>query len=112
MTGEKARSKTDLSQVRRGSSVIVFSGSYLVYIYDFFMNVPQSGHRRYLCYKKKLRKKKKGMCSMEKEQKIRMCIQTYVNLYGVVPSAQELLEWLGVSYEDMIPEFFDQKIVA
>ena len=55
---------------------------------------------------------KKGVCSMEKEQKIRMCIQTYVNLYGVVPSAQELLEWLGVSYEDMIPEFFDQKIVA
>ena len=49
---------------------------------------------------------------MEKEQKIRMCIQTYVNLYGVVASAQELLEWLGVSYEDMIPEFFDQKIVA
>ena len=55
MTGEKARSKTDLSQVRRGSSVIVFSGSYLVYIYDFFMNDPQSRHRRYLCYKKKIR---------------------------------------------------------
>ena len=56
--------------------------------------------------------KRKGMCSMEKEQKIRMCIQTYVNLYGTAPSAQEMLEWLGASYEDMIPEFFDQKIVA
>ena len=55
---------------------------------------------------------KKGVCSMEKEQKIRMCIQTYVNLYGTAPSAQELLEWLGASYEDMIPEFFDQKNVA
>ena len=49
---------------------------------------------------------------MEKEQKIRMCIQTYFNLYGTAPSAQELLEWLGASYEHMIPEFFDQKIVA
>ena len=49
---------------------------------------------------------------MEKEQKIRLCIQTYVNLHGIKPSAQELLEWLGASYEDMIPEFFDQKIVA
>ena len=55
---------------------------------------------------------KKGVCSMEKEQKIRMCIQTYVNLYGTAPSAQEMLEWLGASYEDMIPEFFDQKNVA
>ena len=49
---------------------------------------------------------------MEKEQKIRVCIQTYFNLCGTAPSAQELLEWLGASYEDMIPEFFDQKIVA
>ena len=49
---------------------------------------------------------------MEKEQTIRLCIQTYVNLHGIKPSAQELLEWLGASYEDMIPEFFDQKIVA
>ena len=53
-----------------------------------------------------------GCAHMEKEQKIRMCIQTYVNLYGTAPSAQEMLEWLGASYEDMIPEFFDQKIVA
>ena len=56
--------------------------------------------------------KRKGCAHMEKEQKIRMCIQTYFNLYGTAPSAQELLEWLGASYEDMIPEFFDQKIVA
>ena len=55
---------------------------------------------------------RKGCAHMEKEQKIRLCIQTYVNLHGIKPSAQELLEWLGASYEDMIPEFFDQKIVA
>ena len=48
----------------------------------------------------------------DKMQEIRMCFQTYFNLYGVVPDVQKLLEWLGASYEDMIPEFFDQKIVA
>lgn len=46
---------------------------------------------------------------MEKNQKdqmqvIRMCIQTFFNLNGVMPSKQELLEWLGASYEDRIPD--------
>ena len=45
-------------------------------------------------------------------QQVRMCIQTYFNLYGSAPSRQEMLEWLGASYEDMIPEFPDQKFVA
>ena len=49
---------------------------------------------------------------MEKEQQIRMCIQTYVNLHGIKLSAQEMLEWLGAPYEDVIPEYLDQKIVA
>ena len=30
-------------------------------------------------------------------QKIRMCIQTYFNLYGVVPDVQVIREWLGAS---------------
>ena len=49
---------------------------------------------------------------MDKEQQIRMCIQTYVNLYGIAPSRQVMLEWLGASYEDMIPECLGQKFVA
>ena len=49
---------------------------------------------------------------MEKEQKIRMCIQTYINLYGIAPSMQEMMEWLGASCKDKIPEFFGQKNVA
>ena len=53
--------------------------------------------------------KRKGMCSMEKEQKIRMCIQTYVNLYGIAPSAQELLEWLGTSCDDRVLGYLNQK---
>ena len=40
-------------------------------------------------------------------QEIRMCIQTYVNLYGVVPSKQVMVEWLGTSYEDQIPDCLD-----
>ena len=29
-------------------------------------------------------------------QEIRMCFQTYFNLYGTSPSEQEMLEWLGM----------------
>ena len=48
----------------------------------------------------------------DKMQQVRMCIQTYFNLYGSAPSLQDMLEWLGASYEDMIPEIPDQKFVA
>ena len=37
-------------------------------------------------------------------QIVRMCIQTFFNLYGAMPSKQELLEWLGASYEGRIPD--------
>lgn len=45
-------------------------------------------------------------------QEIRMCFQTYFNLYGTSPSEQEMLEWLGISYEKQIPEYLDQLCIA
>jgi len=48
----------------------------------------------------------------DKMQEIRMCFQTYFNLYGVVPDIQKLLEWLGASYKDMIPEYMRQRSIA
>ena len=36
-------------------------------------------------------------------QDIRMCIQTFFNLYGYFPTKQVLVEWLGASYEKEIP---------
>lgn len=46
------------------------------------------------------------------EQQIRMCIQTFFNLNGTAPSAQDLLEWLGASYEDEIQMCLEQKNAA
>ena len=40
----------------------------------------------------------------DKMQVIRMCIQTFFNLYGAMPSKKEMLEWLGATYEDWIPD--------
>ena len=40
-------------------------------------------------------------------QEIRMCFQTYFNMYGTVPSEQEMLEWLGTSYENEIPKYMN-----
>ena len=56
----------------------------------------------------KINKKiRRGCAYMKKQsdrvQDIRMCIQTYFNLYGAVPTRQILVEWLGTSYEEMIP---------
>ena len=45
-------------------------------------------------------------------QEIRMCIQTYINMHGTVPSAQVMEEWLGTSYEESIPEYLDQIQIA
>jgi hypothetical protein len=38
--------------------------------------------------------------------------QVLFKLYGIEQSKKEMLEWLGTSYEDMILEFPDQKLVA
>lgn len=62
-----------------------------------------------------IHKTKGGVPTMVKNdqmQEIRMCYQTYFNLYGAAPSKQEMLEWLGTSYEDKIPEYPDQMFAA
>lgn len=58
---------------------------------------------------------KRGCARMEKKdklQEIRMCFQTYINLYGVAPDVLKLLEWLGASYKDMIPEYMRLRTMA
>ena len=42
-------------------------------------------------------------------QKIRMCIQTYFNLYGEVPDVKVLREWLGTSCDDRVLGYLNQK---
>ena len=32
-------------------------------------------------------------------QKTKMCIATYFNLFGVMPSITDMVEWTGESYE-------------
>ena len=41
-------------------------------------------------------------------QTIRMCVQTYFNLYGVMPSAQEMIDWIGDPYKDAIREYLNE----
>ena len=38
----------------------------------------------------------------EKTQKVKMCIKTYLNLYGVMPTTDEMESWLGESYRPVI----------
>ena len=45
-------------------------------------------------------------------QEIRMCFQTYFNMYGTMPSEYEMLEWLGTSYENEIPKYMNQLLAA
>lgn len=52
------------------------------------------------------------MENKDKMQDIRMCFQTYINLYGVAPDVLKMPEWLGASYKDMIPEYMNQRSVA
>ena len=44
----------------------------------------------------------------EEFQKIRMCVQTYLQLYGIMPGIRELLEWLGDSYREAISKYLMQ----
>ena len=43
------------------------------------------------------------MNTNENIQKIRMCVQTYINLYGILPAVNEMSDWLGMPCE-MIAE--------
>ena len=38
-------------------------------------------------------------------QKLRMCIKTYLNLYGVIPSIEKLSEWSGIPYNMVLPVY-------
>ena len=62
-------------------------------------------------------RKRKGCAHMERVkndlmQQIRMCFQTYFNLYGSAPSEQVMREWLGISYGEKIPEYLNQMFAA
>ena len=46
---------------------------------------------------------------IDQMQRIRMCIQTYFNLYGVVPDVKVLREWLGTSCDDRVLRCLNQK---
>ena len=43
--------------------------------------------------------------SREMERSLRLCISTYVNLYGVMPSTKEMCTQLGVSNEVAVAEY-------
>ena len=49
--------------------------------------------------------KSKGVTDMTNYelQILKTCIQTYLNLYGVMPGTPELVEMLGSEYESIIP---------
>ena len=37
--------------------------------------------------------------------KTRMCMQTYINLYGTVPGIPEMVDWTGLTYEEVLPVY-------
>ncbi len=45
-------------------------------------------------------------------QKIRMCVKTFVNLYGKRPSVQEMVNWLGSSYEKVVKDYMNMPVMA
>lgn len=52
------------------------------------------------------------MRNYDQMQEIRMCVQTFFNLYGTIPGKQLLIEWLGTAYADMIPEYLNENRIA
>ena len=42
------------------------------------------------------------MNQAEKLQKVIMCIQTYHNMYGIMPGIKDMTDWLGASYEALL----------
>ena len=47
------------------------------------------------------------MTNTYEAQIIRTCIQTYFNLYGVMPGTKDMVEWLGETYEKVIPLYLN-----
>ena len=48
----------------------------------------------------------------EMTQKIRMCIRTFLNLYGKAPSIQEMVKWTGASYDAILTAYRAEVAVA
>ena len=49
------------------------------------------------------------MKMIDQMQRIRMCIQTYFNLYGEAPDVKVPREWLGTSCDDRVLGYLNQK---
>ena len=45
-------------------------------------------------------------------QAMKTCIQTYFNLYGVMPGLRDMIEWLGEAYEKVIPLYMHKAEAA
>ena len=44
--------------------------------------------------------------------KIRMCIKTYFNMYGVIPTIMEMIEWTGEPYEAILNIYVAEGLTA
>ena len=44
--------------------------------------------------------------------KIRMCIKTYFNLYGVTPTIEEMNEWTGEPYEEILQVYLAEGLTV
>ncbi len=47
-----------------------------------------------------------------KSQIVKMCIQTYFNMYGVMPGTSELVEWLGDDYANIVTLYMNEQKAA
>ena len=35
-------------------------------------------------------------------QKITMCVQTYIQMNGTMPTAEEMIDWMGIGYKEAV----------
>ena len=45
-------------------------------------------------------------------QTVRMCLQTFFNMYGVMPGAQDMIDWLGEDYAKVVPLYVNEQKAA
>ncbi len=48
----------------------------------------------------------------ETVQKIKMCIKTFINLYGTRPTVQDMVRWLGQASEKSVQDYFATMVIA
>ena len=53
-----------------------------------------------------------GYVTSEAMQMIRMCVETFFNLYGYMPSTQDMIDWLGDTYEQAVPIYMGKMAAA